>query len=76
MDTEAPREEVIDAEDGLRRLIVDLEDLVDWTVEAAKPPEPPTIEQRAQRGKQWIVLGVVGLLVGTVAVAAWARRER
>lgn len=74
MDTEAPREEVIDAEDGLRRLIVDLEDLVDWTAAAAKPAEAPSVEQRARRGKQWIALGVVGLLVGTVAVAAWSRR--
>lgn len=76
MDTEAPREEVSDAADGLRRLIVDLEDLVDWTAAAAKPAEAPSVAQRARRGKQWIALGVVGLLVGTVAVAAWSRRGR
>lgn len=74
MDTEVAREHLTDTEDALRTLVTDLEDLVDWTTETVAPQVPRSI--RDASGKQWVALGIVGVLVGAVAVAAWRGRER
>jgi hypothetical protein len=73
MDTEVAREQLADSEDALRNLVTDLEDLVDWTAESVNS------SPRAGRdisGKQWVALGIVGVLIGAVAVAAWRGRDR
>jgi len=74
VDTEVAREHLSDTEDALRTLVTDLEDLVDWTEESVTPRVPRAI--RDATGKHWVALGIVGLLVGAVAVAAWRGRER
>jgi hypothetical protein len=74
MDTETAREHEMDADLGLRTLVTDLEDLVDWTEEAMRPAALPGV--RDARGKRWIALGVFGVLMGTVAIAVWRTRER
>jgi hypothetical protein len=74
MDTEVAGEHLTDTEDALRTLVTDLEDLVDWTTEAVAPKVPHSI--RDASGKHWVALGIVGVLVGAVAVAAWRGRDR
>jgi hypothetical protein len=74
MDTEVAREHLTDTEDALRTLVTDLEDLVDWTAESVAPKVPRAI--RDATGKHWVALGMVGVLVGAIAVAAWRGRDR
>jgi hypothetical protein len=62
-----------DAADALRALVTDLEDLVDWAEEAAQ--HDPARKTRAVRGRLWVALGIVGLLSGLVAYAAFRRRR-
>jgi hypothetical protein len=74
MDTEIAREHLTDTEDSLRTLVTDLEDLVDWTSEAVAPKVPQAIREAS--GKHWVALGIVGVLIGAVAVAAWRAGDR
>jgi hypothetical protein len=73
MDTEVARDHLTDTEDALRTLVTDLEDLVDWTTEAVNPQAPRPIREAS--GKRWVALGILGVLIGAIAVAAWRRRD-
>jgi hypothetical protein len=74
MDTEVRDEERLDSADPLRTLVVDLEDLVDWTADSVKPLRARTL--RDARGKRWVALGVLGLVIGVAAVAVCGRRAK
>jgi hypothetical protein len=73
MDTEVARDHLTDTEEALRNLVTDLADLVDWTADAAGPQVARSRQDAT--GKYWIALGVLGVLAGSIAVAAW-RRQR
>lgn len=74
MDSEVRDEDLLDTDDPLRTLVVDLEDLVDWTFDSVRPEQARVL--RDAHGKRWVALGVLGLLIGAAAVAVWGRRAR